>query len=337
MIDVLIVDDSAFMRKVLSDILSGDDELNVLDTASNGEEAIIKTSLLNPDVITMDVEMPEMDGINSVKRIMQENPTPIIMVSAHTRKGARKTIQALEAGAVDFIEKPGGTISLKIREVRNELIEKIKIASQANLKIAERDVELKYTGKKSDINTVVIIAASTGGPRVISYILSNLPKDFLSSILVVQHMPGGFTKAFAKRLNEHSPLKVKEAEEGDLLNSGEVLVAPGGYHMEFEENYRVTLNIKPPLHGVRPSADITMNSIAEIFNGRIIAVILTGMGEDGSIGIKHIKSKGGNIIVQDRNSAIVYGMPGAAIKTGFVDEVLSADKIVPRIVELCNV
>lgn len=337
MTDVLIVDDSAFMRKTLADILARDPSINVIGTASSGNEAIEKTYLLRPDVITMDVEMPGMDGITAVRRIMDEDPTPIIMVSAHTKKGAQKTFEALEAGAIDFVEKPGGTVSLNIREVSQDILKKVKIAARANLQIAKRDVELiRSPVTATDMKTLIIAAASTGGPRTIKLLLSHLPPDLASGIIVIQHMPEGFTDAFAKRLNKHCKIKVKEASEGDHLKKGEALIAPGGFHLELDKNNRIKLNKRPPLHGIRPSADITMNSASKFFNGFMIAIILTGMGRDGSIGIRSVKRKGGIIIVQDSETSVVFGMPKAAINTGYVDFVLPLEKIVNKIVDIVN-
>lgn len=337
MIDVLIVDDSAFMRKVLSDILSEDPEINVLETASNGDEAINKTSLLRPDVITMDVEMPKLDGINTVKRIMKNYPTPIIMISAYTKKGAYKTIEALEAGAVDFVEKPGGTISLKIRNVKQEILEKVKIAKDVNLPgLKRKNSKIKWSNLKTEIKTLIIIAASTGGPQSIYVLLSQLPKNFPSSIIIIQHMPEGFTNAFAKRLNEKCKIKVKEAKNDDTLKEGEALIAPGGFHLELDNNNKIKLNKKFPFHGIRPSADITMSSASDAFNGKIIGIILSGMGKDGSIGIRNIKRKGGIIIAQNKESSIVHGMPKAAFDTGFVDHVLPLSKITSKLSEIVS-
>jgi two-component system, chemotaxis family, protein-glutamate methylesterase/glutaminase len=333
LIDVLIVEDSAFMRKVLSEILNEDPEINVIDTASNGKEGVRKALLLKPDVITMDIEMPSMDGIEAVKNIMKESPTSIIMISAYTKKGAQKTIEALIAGAVDFVEKPGGPISLNIREAKEEIIKKIKVAAKANLKTTKKNVKFKSHDKKLK-DSLVIIAASTGGPRIITSIFEKFPKDFAAPIVVVQHMPGTFTKAFAKRLNEHSSISVMEAKEGSILKKGKAFIAPGDYHLEFSENRTIELNKKPALHGVRPSADITMNSASEKFGGNIIGVVLSGMGKDGSIGVRNISKRGGFIIAQDESSSVVYGMPKAAVGSGCVDIVLPYNKIPDKLIDL---
>jgi two-component system chemotaxis response regulator CheB len=337
LIDVLVVDDSAFMRKVLTDILNEDPAINVIETASNGNEAIEKTALLRPDVITMDVEMPGINGIKTVRRIMKDYPTPIIMVSAYTKEGAEKTIKALEAGAIDFVEKPGGTISLKIREVKQDILKKVKIAKKANIPYTKKEAGLiKKPIHKLKMKTLIIIAASTGGPQAIYLLLSQLPRNFPSSIIVVQHMPKGFTGAFAKRLNQNCKIKVREAKDGDILKDGEVLIAPGDFHLELNNSNEIKLNKKPPFHGIRPSADITMNSASDAFDGNIIGVVLSGMGKDGAIGVRKIKRKGGIIIAQDRETSVVHGMPKAALETGFVDHILPLSKITGKLTEIVN-
>lgn len=334
MIEVLVVDDSAFMRKVITDILNSDSEIDVIDTASNGREAIEKAELLKPDVITMDVEMPGINGIEAVEEIMGNSPVPIVMVSAHTKKGAEKTIMALEAGAVDFVEKPGGTISLDMSEVKNDLLEKVRIASQANLKIAKK----KFSGKKEEgkrRGNLVVIASSTGGPKALTIIFKSFPKNLPAAIIAIQHMPATFTSTFAKRLNEHSLLQVEEGKNGMKITDRKAIIAPGGYHLEISPENRIELNKKPPLHGVRPAADITMNSIYENFNGKVIAVILSGMGKDGSIGIRNIKKRDcSSVIVQDEETSVVYGMPKSAIETGCVDSVVPLYEIPYKIQEI---
>jgi len=333
LIDVLVVEDSAFMRKVLSEILNEDPEINVVDTASNGIEGINKAVLLKPDVITMDIEMPGMDGIEAVKNIMKKNPTPIIMISAYTKKGAQKTIEALIAGAVDFVEKPGGTISLNIRATKEEIIKKVKIASKANLKTSKKNKNFNSNKRKMS-DSLVIIAASTGGPKIITSIFKKLPANFAAPIVVVQHMPETFTKAFAKRLNEHSPLSITEGKEGVPLKKGNAFIAPGNFHLEFSDDRRIKLNKKPTLHGVRPSADITMNSASENFDGNLIGVVLSGMGKDGSIGVRNISKRGGFVIAQDKDTSVVYGMPKAAVDSGCVDLILPFDKIPDKLTDL---
>lgn len=333
MIDVLIVEDSALMRKILSEILNQDPEIEVVDTASNGIEGINKAILLKPDVITMDIEMPGMDGIEAVKNIMKKSPTSIIMISAYTKKGAQKTIEALIAGAVDFVEKPGGPISLNIREAKEEIIKKIKIASKANIKTTKKNVRTNSHTKKMH-DSLIIIAASTGGPKIITSIFKKIPSDFPAPIIVVQHMPKTFTKAFAKRLNEHSSISVVEGKQGLSIKKGTAIIAPGSYHLEINTNRRIELNKKPTFHGVRPSADITMKSAAENFDGNLIGVVLSGMGKDGSIGIRNINKREGYIIAQDEDSSVVYGMPKSAVESGCVDSILPFNKIPEKLMDL---
>lgn len=333
MIDVLVVEDSAFMRKVITEILEADPEIQVVDNAINGLDGVKKASLLKPDVITMDVEMPNMDGIEAVKKIMKTNPTPIIMISAYTKKGAQKTIETLIAGAVDFVEKPGGPISLNIRDIKEEITKKVKIASKANIKTTKKR-KIVSVDKKKMSDSLVMIAASTGGPKIITSIFKKLPRDFPAPIVVVQHMPGSFTKAFAKRLNEHSSISVMEGKEGSFLNKGKAFIAPGDFHLEFSNDRKIMLNKKPALHGVRPSADITMNSASENFDGNLIGVILSGMGKDGSIGVRNISRRGGYVIAQDKDTSVVHGMPKSAIDSGCVDLVLPANEIADKLISL---
>lgn len=333
MIDVLVVEDSAFMRKVITEILDEDPEIQVVDNAINGLDGVKKASLLKPDVITMDVEMPNMDGIEAVKKIMKTNPTPIIMISAYTKKGAQKTIETLIAGAVDFVEKPGGPISLNIRDIKDEIIKKVKIASKANIKTTTKRKIISVDKKKMS-DSLVMIAASTGGPKIITSIFKKFPRDFSAPIVVVQHMPASFTKAFAKRLNEHSSISVMEGKEGISLKKGKAFIAPGDFHLEFTQDRRIILNKKPALHGVRPSADITMNSASDNFDGNLIGVILSGMGKDGSIGVRNISKRGGYVIAQDKDTSVVYGMPKSAIDSGCVDLVLPANEIADKLISL---
>jgi two-component system chemotaxis response regulator CheB len=333
LIDVLVVEDSAFMRKVITEILDEDPEIQVVDNAINGLVGVKKASLLKPDVITMDVEMPNMDGIEAVKKIMKTNPTPIIMISAYTKKGAQKTIETLIAGAIDFVEKPGGPISLNIRDIKEEIIKKVKIASKANIKTTTKRKVISVDKKKMS-DSLVMIAASTGGPKIITSIFKKFPRDFSAPIVVVQHMPASFTKAFAKRLNEHSSISVMEGKEGIALKKGKAFIAPGDFHLEFTQDRRIILNKKPALHGVRPSADITMNSASDNFDGNLIGVILSGMGKDGSIGVRNISKRGGYVIAQDKDTSVVYGMPKSAIDSGCVDLVLPANEIADKLISL---
>jgi two-component system chemotaxis response regulator CheB len=336
-IKVLVVDDSSFMRKIIPEILEEDKDIKVISTAKDGLEALKKIDQLKPDVITLDVEMPEMDGLETLNKIMNNYPTPVIMLSAYTPKGAETTLKALEYGAVDFVRKPSGEISLDIKKVQKELIEKIKIAKTidiSKLKILSKkeiSVDKSFILKTETIKTLVVIAASTGGPRALYEILPKIEKkNFSVSYLIIQHMSAGFTTTLASRLNSISILNVKEAEDKEQIRPETIYIAPGNFHMEIEnidEKLYISLNQKPALHGVRPAADYTMISIAKNFNGKIISVILTGMGKDGADGATKIKEKGGMVIAQDKETSVIFGMPRVAIEKGVVDIVSPLQKI----------
>ncbi len=344
-IRVLVVDDSAFIRTVVSDMLNSYPDIEVIATARNGEDALEKILQLRPDVITLDIEMPRLDGISTLKHIMKEFPTPVIMLSAHTRIDAQATIKSLELGAVDFVPKPSGEISLDISRVMDNLISKVRTAANIEVRKLDHKEEEVLTKpvsierERTTKNKAVVIGASTGGPRALIQILAKLPADIETGIIVVQHMPPGFTRSLAERLNERSQLEVKEATEGDTVLPGRVLVAPGNYHLEVtgrineQENYEInaTLN-QGPLHlGVRPAVDITMASVAEVYGSNSAGVILTGMGRDGTEGIREIKRRGGRTIAQDRDSCVVFGMPKSAIASGQIDKVVPLDKIATEI------
>lgn len=342
-IRVLVVDDSALMRKVITDMLSEDPEIEVIATARDGYDAIKKVHELKPDVVTLDIEMPKLDGLNTLGYIMSETPLPVIMLSSYTREGADATLKALEYGAFDFVPKPSGPISLDIRKVKEELIAKIKAAYRADLSrlkflLPKRERKLEKVEKVPSlkVNAVVAIASSTGGPRALQEVIPKLPSDIGASILVVQHMPKGFTKSLAERLDSLSQVEVKEARENDILREGLALVAPGDYHMVVkrgEDGAVVRLTQDPPLWGVRPSADVTMSSVAELFKGRVVGVVLTGMGRDGANGLKKIKEYGGITIAEDKSTCVVFGMPKVAIEEGAVDIVAPLHEIADRILE----
>ena len=329
---VLVVDDSAFMRKIIPQMLQEDDGIEVVDTAKDGQEAIKKTFELKPDVITLDVEMPKMDGLTTLGYIMSETPTPVIMLSAYTPKGAETTLQALEYGAVDFVCKPSGEISIDIKKVKEELVKKIKAAATTDVSkltfFTPEKVEKKSGDKEKEVKDFILVtvATSTGGPRALSEFLPKIPRNLPAAYLVVQHMSQGFTKTLAERLNSQSLISIKEAEEGEIITAGKAYVAPGNYHMEIEKEggqYKIALNQKPTRLGVRPSADMTLFSVAEKFDGKTLAVVLTGMGKDASAGAERLKAKKGVILAQDKNSSVIFGMPKAVIDRGLADEVSS--------------
>ncbi|ALM75346.1 protein-glutamate methylesterase/protein-glutamine glutaminase [Thermococcus barophilus] len=342
-IRVLVVDDSAFMRKVLKDIINSDPELEVCCEARDGVEAIEMVKLHKPDVITLDIEMPRMNGLDALRIIMKKYPTPVIMISALTQEGAEATIKALEYGAIDFIPKPSSSISINMKEMKDEIIAKIKEAAKVPRRFLElkriRLLRIQKAKKKRPAvaaRIAVAIAASTGGPQSLLKVFPKFPDNLKAGILLVQHMPPGFTKSFAKRLDSVSKIDVKEAEEGDVVEEGNAYVAPGDYHMEVVlRNGKpvITLNKKPKIHGVRPAADPMMITAAQVFGRKTVGVVMTGMGRDGAQGIVEIKKRGGITIAQDKNTSIIFGMPKAAIETGMVDYVVPLDKIADTIVE----
>ena len=335
---LLIADDSFLMRQLLTDLLAGVPEIQVVGVARDGEEALILFRTLFPDVVTLDLEMPKMDGLRALEAIQRERPTPVIVVSAYTQKGAQATLEALEKGAFDFVPKPSGTISLDISKVRDELIAKILAASQSGgsrmrpEESGERKAKLAHLtipGEK-----MVAIGASTGGTRALTEILPRLPAALPAPVVVVQHMPAGFTTSLAERLNGSSRLRIDEAAQGDFLRPGEVKIAPGDRHLVVTPERRVRLTQDPPQWGVRPSVDRMMTSAAEVYGAGAVGILLTGMGHDGALGMKAIKERGGTTIVQNRETCTVFGMPQAAIKAQCVDAVLPLYEIPGAIVSL---
>ncbi len=314
------------MQRVLSDLIKSDPQISIVGTARNGEEALIKIKSLQPDVVTMDIEMPKMDGLTAVKKIMQTNPVPVVMISALSQREAQITLKALEFGAIDYVPKPSGSISLNMDSVKEELLSKVKTAAKANLKTFQPLFQEEFSSSIQKNDKVISIAASTGGPPALTKVLRSLPAD-VPPILVVQHMPKGITKHFAEGLNSAARFSVKEAEENDLVQEGLALVAPGGYHMVVTREKRVRLTLDAPVNFVRPSADVLMFSMAEVYGAKNIGVVLTGMGSDGAQGVKAIKERGGFNIAQDQKTSIVYGMPNVAFQTGCVDKVAPLERI----------
>jgi len=324
----VIADDSHFMRSVISDILE-EGGIDVVAQARNGHEAVEAVREYEPDVVTMDVEMPEMNGIEAVERIMAEHPTPVLILSAHTDENADVTFQALDKGAVDFFTKPGGEVSMEMSRLEDQLVDMVssvaQVSASADKQAAANEVRSTKPAREYVDNPTLLIGSSTGGPKMVERVLSELPLEADFRVLIVQHMPGGFTGRFADRINDRSEYSVREATDGDRIGSGEALVAPGGKHM-LVSNYhdgrlRVKLTEDPPVNSVRPAVDMTMSSAAEVIDDPLIGVILTGMGEDGAAGIKSIKAVGGNTLSQDEETSAVFGMPKRAIETGYVDDV----------------
>ncbi len=329
------------MRTVISDTLNSDPEIEVIGEAGDGIEAVEKVKELKPDVVTMDVEMPRMDGLTAVSEIMKlQNPPAIVMLSALTQEGADATFEALKRGAVDFISKPSGTVSPDLRKKGFELIKKVKNAAIAKVPVYRRAVKPKPAIRHvSPLEKLIVIGASTGGPPVVEEILSSLPLSARFRVIVVQHMPRGFTGRFARRLNSVSEYEVREAADGDRLKGGLAYVAPGDYHLVLERengDIVIRLNRDQPINGVRPSVEPALISAARVDGPNTIAVILTGMGKDGQVGVQFVKDAGGKVIAQNRESCVVFGMPKRAIETGCVDVVADPHDIVNSVLKLAG-
>ncbi len=344
---VLVVDDSAFMRKIISDMIQQDPALEVIGTARDGLDALGKIERLRPDVVTLDVEMPRKDGLETLRDLMKTNPLPVVMLSSMTQSGARTTMEALALGAVDFVAKPSGPISLDINQVQAELVRKVKSAALARVQrktvVAGRGARPRFqptVRKKSAIprfpvsfssstrpDVVVAIGASTGGPRALETVIGQLPKDLPAGVLVVQHMPAGFTRSMAERLDQISSIRVKEAEHGDRIRHGVVYIAPGDYHMVVSADGVIEVEQTPPVNYVRPSVDVTLLSLPSVYSHHLVGVILTGMGRDGAAGMARIKAGGGVTIVQDESTSTIYSMPRAVVENGDADYVLPLDRI----------
>jgi two-component system, chemotaxis family, protein-glutamate methylesterase/glutaminase len=334
-IKLLVVDDSLLMQKILEDIFKSDPQISVVGTARDGEEALTKITSLHPDVVTMDIEMPRMDGLTAVQKIMETNPLPIVMISTLTQREAQITLKALEYGAVDYVPKPTVQVSLNLTLIREELISKIKTAALANVSIIKSMVHENFIVPFKYSDKVISITSSTGGPPAVSKILRAFPAD-VPPILITQHMPKGITKLFADGLNRECKFRVKEAEEGDAVQERLALIAPGGFHMVVNKAQKINLTVDPPVNYVRPSGDVMMASLAEVYGCKNVGVVLTGMGSDGAQGIRAIKEKGGFTIAQDEKSCVVFGMPKVAFETGCVDIVSPLEKIPKEIMKACT-
>lgn len=344
-IRVLVVDDSAFMRKVISDILGSDSSIEVVATARSGADAIEKAKKIRPDVITLDVKMPGMDGLECLSELTKLGKIPVIMLSSVTEEGAEATIQALAEGAIDFITKPSNIFDINGEEKRKEILEKVKIASSTvpYSRTTAKVQKIDSLNKESPaLTNIVLIGTSTGGPKALQEVIPAIPENVNAAFLVVQHMPAGFTKSLAERLDGLSKVRVKEAENDERIKTGYVYIAPGDYHMLAERDSKSTLKIKltkdPRVGSHRPSVDVMIESVSNTGFKNVVAVIMTGMGGDGSEGIKKLKkNKNANIIVQDEKSCVVFGMPKAAIQTGVVDVVTPLGEISNEIMKLVGV
>jgi two-component system chemotaxis response regulator CheB len=342
-IRVLVTDDSAFMRQVVTRALEGDARFEVVGTAGSGDEAIEQCRKLKPDVVTMDFNMPGMNGAEATRQIVAERAVPVVMLSAHTQQGAKETLQALDAGAVDFVTKPSGEVSATLGEAKAELIEKLLTASGANVAaIAPRAIvkppaEGPEAARSSPMSSrrmslagphrLIVVASSTGGPQALLRVVPHLRLSGRAALLLVQHMPDGFTGALAEQLSEAAGFQIREARAGDLAAPGTALLAPGGTHLLLDRGGRVQLRSDPPVHGVRPAADPTLVSAAQSFGARTIGVVLTGMGRDGAKGLAAVKASGGATLAQDKATSLVYGMPKAAVELGVIDTISPLDRI----------
>lgn len=344
-IRVLVVDDSALIRRIISDILNHDADIEVAGTAANGQLAVARTRELNPDLITLDVDMPVMDGYTALKQIMAEMPRPVIMLSGLTQAGAGLTFKCLEAGALDYIPKPLVKGADGLKEMAAEMVAKVKAVHQqcSGRKMTPRGMRPTAPALPTSVcgsvaDRVVAIGISTGGPSALADIFPTIPENF-PPVLVVQHMPKEFTRAFAERLNKLTKLKVKEAADGDVLLPGTAFIGPGDRHMTVARagtTVRIVLRDADKVDGHRPSATVMFKSIAPVYGRRAIGVIMTGMGRDGVDGLKELKAQGAPIVGQDRETSIVYGMPGIAAKEGVVDHVAPLNGIIRKITALLN-
>jgi len=352
---VLVVDDSAFMRKVLETLLNSDEQLQVIGHAKDGREAIALSESLKPDVITMDLNMPHMDGLQATAHIMTSNPRSIVVVSSESKEGAASTLKALELGAIEFVTKPSGGIDLDMQSVREELLRKVRIAAKVRVvRTASRLASaVQGSGNHSSapapaseprivrtagaINSemrfpVVVLAASTGGPATVMRMAPGFTRDFPAAVFLVQHMPAAFTTQYALQLAEFTGIRVKEAEANETVQPGTLYICPGGQHLRVTPTGRIALDGETGrIDGYLPNIDVTMDSIAAYAGPMSIGVVLTGMGNDGARGARAIKAAGGLVLAQDEATSVIFGMPAEAIKTGSVDHVLGLEDIYPAI------
>ncbi|MDU3088274.1 MAG: chemotaxis response regulator protein-glutamate methylesterase [Clostridium sp.] len=373
---VIVVDDSAFMRKAISDMIESCADFEVIAKFRDGRELVEKVDKFNPDLITLDVHMRDLDGLATLKELKRMGKNyPIIMLSSATTEGSELTLECLDNGAITFITKPSGSISLDIDKVKERLIDEIKgitsnirvnksynihmrqIASnkesEIENKINDRRVNTHFSQRKEIDNSekpspminnkvipknkkidAVVIGASTGGPKALQQVLTKLPANLNVPVFVVQHMPEGFTKVFAERLNKVCNLNVTEAEDGMSINRNTIYIAKGGSHMIIDSSIRVSLNKEPSIWGVRPAVDKLFESASKVYGGNLLSVVLTGMGKDGAEGSKRIKDCGGITISEDKSTCTIYGMPKAAYETGKIDLVLPLDQICNKIAEI---
>jgi two-component system chemotaxis response regulator CheB len=358
---VLVVDDSAFMRKVLESIFNGDEQLQVVGHAKDGREAIALSESLKPDVITMDLNMPHMDGLEATAHIMTNSPRPIVVVSSESKEGAASTLKALELGAIEFVTKPSGGIDLDMQSVKDELLRKVRVA--AKVRVVRTAVRLANTIRATSTGRpatshpaapkpasvggadlrlpVVVLAASTGGPATIMRMAPGFTRDFPAAVILVQHMPAAFTTQYALQLAEFTGIRVKEAEDNESIQAGILYICPGGQHLRVSPTGRIQLDaVTGRIEGYLPNIDVTMESVAQYAGSMSIAAVLTGMGCDGTRGARAIKSASGLVLAQDEATSVIFGMPAEAIKAGVVDHILGIDEIYAaiekRVIGLCR-
>ena len=339
-----MVDDSAFMRKVVTEIIDGSESFRVIGTARNGHDALRQIHALDPEIVTLDVEMPELDGLQTLGYIMSETPRPVVMLSAAASGGKDDpTIRALELGALDFVRKPSGPISLDIASVAQVLLEALRAALQVNLRGVGMLARPRFVthapvaGGGRSAARAIAIASSTGGPRALAEVVPAIPADTDAAILIVQHMPKGFTRALAQRLDALSAITITEAKHGELVEPNRGYLAPGGLHMtvvDAGDQVRIALDDSPTIHGVRPAADPLFRSVAAVYGNDSVGVVLTGMGRDGAQGLRAIRDVGGRGIVQDEATSTIYGMPQAALNVAGAERVLPLGQVAAGIVEL---
>lgn len=344
---VLVVDDSAFMRKLIAEMVEASGDYRVVGTAADGVEALERIRALAPDIVTLDIEMPRLDGLQALEQIMEEMPRPVVMLSAAgSERGNEMTLRALERGAIEFVRKPSGPISIDLLAVRKELAAALNAARAVNMAGVRttQSATARAPGDSSSkkpagsATRVVAIASSTGGPRALAEIIPNLPGDLGAAVLIVQHMPREFTRTLSHHLAAMSLLPVSEAEDGEPIKENHVYLAPGGFHMRAggdAVNATIRLDTTATVWGVRPAADPLFTSVAALFGPAAIGVILTGMGRDGAEGLRQIRDAGGTAVIQDRDSSIIYGMPQAALTLAGADRVAAAREMAGVIAELC--
>ncbi|HTT32169.1 MAG TPA: chemotaxis response regulator protein-glutamate methylesterase [Methylomirabilota bacterium] len=351
-IRVLVVDDSNFMRKVLENIYNGDEQMQVVGSAKDGREAVAMAESLKPDVISMDINMPHVDGLQATAEIMTTNPKPIVIVSSESKEGAASTLRALELGAIEFVAKPSSAIDLDMQSVKDELLRKVRMAAKVRVvRTATRlasTIQNAGSGKSASAAPatprpaagtgldqrfpVVVLAASTGGPATVMRIAPNFTRDFPAAVILVQHMPATFTTQYAAQLAEFTEIRVKEAEANESIQPGTLYICPGGQHLRVTPTGRMQLDgTSGRISGYLPNIDVTMESVATYAGGLSIAAVLTGMGNDGANGAKAIKTAGGLVLAQDEATCVIFGMPAEAIKAGAVDQVLGIDDVYPAI------